>query len=96
MKHRNTKKIFRALVAFGILIASLLIGLLISIHFLVDPIIFWLASTEGARIFIGCILSWLGVSTFFDLFYKRYKRRKKIERFNALNVPYPRTFKGRK
>ena len=96
MKHRNTKKIFRALVAFGILIASLLIGLLISIHFLVDPIIFWLASTEGARIFIGCFLSWLGVSTFFDLLYKRYKRRKKIERFNALNVPYPRTFKGRK
>tara|TARA_Y100001968_G_scaffold296249_1_gene304308 strand:- start:1194 stop:1484 length:291 start_codon:yes stop_codon:yes gene_type:complete len=96
MKHLNTKKIFRALVVFGILIASLLIGLLISIHFLVDPIIFWLASTEGARIFIGCILSWLGVSTFFDLFYKRYKRRKKIERFNALNVPYPRTFKGRK
>jgi len=96
MKHLNTKKIFRALVVFGILIASLLIGLLISIHFLVDPIIFWLASTEGARIFIGCILSWLGVSTFFDLLYKRYKRRKKIERFNALNVPYPRTFKGRK
>tara|TARA_B100000945_G_scaffold170370_1_gene136561 strand:+ start:211 stop:501 length:291 start_codon:yes stop_codon:yes gene_type:complete len=96
MKHLNTKKIFRALLVFACLIASLLIGLLISINFLVDPIIYWLASTEGARIFIGCILSWIGVSTFFDLLYKRYKRRKKIERFNALNVPYPRTFKGRK
>tara|TARA_Y100001968_G_scaffold5139_1_gene4548 strand:+ start:836 stop:1126 length:291 start_codon:yes stop_codon:yes gene_type:complete len=96
MKHLNTKKIFRALLVFACLIASLLIGLLISINFLVDPIIYWLASTEGARILIGCILSWIGVSTFFDLLYKRYKRRKKIERFNALNVPYPRTFKGRK
>ena len=96
LKHLNTKKIFRALVVFGIVIASLWIAFLISIHFIVDPIIFWLASTAGARIFIGCILSWLGVSICFDLFYKHYKRRKKIERFNALNVPYPRTFKGRK
>ncbi len=96
MKHLNTKKIFRALVVIFCLVISLLIGLLISINFIVDPIIYWLASTEGARVFIGCILSWLGVSTFFDLFYQRYRRRKKIERFNALNVPYPRTFKGRK
>ena len=96
MKNLNTKKIFRLLVVFACLIVSLLTGLLISINFIVDPIIYWLASTEAARIFIGCILSWLGVSKFFDLFYKRYKRRKKIERFNALNVPYPRTFKGRK
>ncbi len=35
--------------------------------FIVDPIIYWLASTEGARIFISCILSWLGVSRLFDL-----------------------------
>jgi len=96
MKHLNTKKIFRALVIIACLIASLLIGLLISINFIVDPIIYWLASTEGARIFIGCIFSWFGVSTTFDLFYKFYKRRKKVARFNALNVPYPRTFKGRK
>ena len=96
MKHLNTKKIVRAFVIVAILFVSLLFGLLISINFIVDPIIYWLASTEGARIFIGCLLSWLGVSTFFDLFYKRYKRRKKIERFNALDVPYPRTFRGRK
>ena len=96
LKHPNTKKIFRALVVFGVVIALLWIAFLISIHFIVDPIIFWLASTEGARIFIGCILSWLGVAICFDLFYKHYKRRKKIEMFNALNVPYPRTFKGRK
>ena len=96
MKYLNTKKIFRILIVICCLIVSLLIGLLISINFIVDPIIYWLASTEGARILIGCILSWLGVSTSFDLFYKRYKRRKKIGRFNALNVPYPRTFKGRK
>ena len=96
MKHLNTKKIIRILIVVCCLIVSLLIGLLISINFIVDPIIYWLASTEGARIFIGCVLSWLGVSTFFDLFYKRYKLRKKIARFNALNVPYPRTFKGRK
>ena len=96
MKHLNTLKIFRALVVIAGLIISLLIGLLISINFIVDPIIYWLASTEEARIFIGCILSWLGVSTIFNEYYKRYKRRKKIERFNALKVSYPRTFRGRK
>ena len=96
MKHLNTKKIFKALVVITCLIASLFVGLLISVNFIVDPIIYWLASTERARIFIGCILSWLGVSTLFDFYYKYYKRRKKMERFNALNVPYPRTFKGRK
>ena len=96
MKHLNTKKIYKALVVIACLIVSLFIGLLLSINFIVDPIVYWLASTEGARIFIGCILSWLAVSTIFDLYYKRYKRRKKIARFNALNVPYPRTFKGRK
>ena len=96
MKSLNTKKIFRILIVVCCLIVFLLIGLLISINFIVDPIIYWLASTEGARIFLGCILSWLGVSTLFDLFYKFYKRRKKIVKYNALNVPYPRTFKGRK
>ena len=96
MKRLNTKKIFRVLVIACCLFVSLRIGFLISINFIVDPIIYWLASTEGARIFIGCILSWLGLSKAFDLFYKRYQRRKKQERFNALNVPYPRTFKGRK
>ena len=96
MKYLNIKKIFKALVVITCLIASLLVGLLISVNFIVDPIIYWLASTEEARIFIGCILSWLAVSTIFDLYYKYYKRRKKEERFNALNVPYPRTFRGRK
>ncbi len=96
MRYFNTKKIFRILIVVSCLVVFLLIGFLISINFIVEPIIYWLASTEGARILISCILSWLGVSTFFDLFYKRYTRRKKIARFNALNVPYPRTFKGRK
>ena len=96
MKHLNTKKVFRALIVFACLIFSLWIGLLISVNFIVDPIIYWFASTEGARIFLGLILSWLGVSALFDLIYQRYKQRKRIERFNALNVPYPRTFKGRK
>ena len=96
MKHLNTKKIFRALVVVACLFACLLIGFLISINFIVDPIIYWLASTEGARIFIACIFSWLTVSGGFDLFYNFYKRRKKSKSFNALNVPYPRTFKGRK
>ena len=96
MKNPKTTKLLRVLAVFAFLFFFLLLGLLISINFIVDPIIYWLASTEGARIFIGCILSWLGVSTFFDLFYKRYQRRKKIERFNALDVPYPRTFRGRK
>ena len=96
MKHLNKQKIFRALVVACSLIILLWIAFLISINFIVDPIIFWLASTEVARICIGCILSWLGISKSFDLFYKRYQRRKKYERFNALNVPYPRTFKGRK
>ena len=96
MKNFNTKKIIRALLVIACLAFSLLIGLIISINLVVDPVIYWLASTAGARIFISSILSWLGVSTIFDLFYKRYKRSKKLKRFNALNIPYPRTFKGRK
>ena len=96
MKSLKTKKILRALLVFACLVGSLLIGLLISLNFIVDPAIYWLASTRGARIFLAFILSWLGVSKSFDLYYARYKLRKKIERFNALNVPYPRTFKGRK
>ena len=96
MKPLKTKKLLKALLVFACLIVSLLIGLLISLNFIVDPAIYWLASTKGARIFLALILSWLGVSKSFDLYYARYKLRKKIERFNALNVPYPRTFKGRK
>ena len=96
MKHFNTKKIFRAFLVITCLIFSLYIGFLISINLIVNPIIYWLASTEAARIIIGCILSWFGLSIIFDFFYKRYKRRNKIARFNALDVPYPRTFKGRK
>ena len=96
MKQLKTKKILKALFVVAGLIVSLLVGLLISVNFIVDPIIYWLASTQGARVLIGCILSWLGVSTIFDLYYKSYKRRKKIKRFNALHVRYPRTFRGRK
>ena len=96
MKNSVTKKVIRALVVITCLFFFLVVGILISINFIVDPIVYWLASTEGARIFVCCILSWLGVSKLFDLFYKLYKHRKKIERFNALKIPYPRTFKGRK
>ena len=96
MKNPNKKKFFKALLVFAFLSASLLIGVLISVNYIVDPLIYWLASTEAARISIGCLLSWLGVSRVFDLYYKHYKRRKAVERFNALNVPYPRTFRGRK
>ena len=96
MKNLSTKKIIRALVVIAYLSFFLFLGILISINFIVDPIIYWLASTEGARIVISCILSWLGVSKIFDLFYRRYKRRKKNKSFNALDIPYPRTFKGRK
>ena len=96
MKNLNTKKIIRILFVITCLAFALFVGLLVSINFVVDPIIYWLASTEGARIFIGCILSWLGVSKLFDLFYRRYRRRKKLKKFNALKIPYARTFKGRK
>jgi len=96
MKHFNTKKTVKALLIIVCLSFSLFIGFIISINLIVDPIIYWFASTEGARILISCILSWLGVSTLFELFYKRYRRNKRMKRFNALNIPYPRTFKGRK
>ena len=96
MTNFNTKKIIRALLVIACLAFSLFIGFIISVNLIVDPVIYWLASTGGARAFISFILSWLGVSTLFDLFYKRYRRRKKLKRFNALNIPYPRTFKGRK
>ena len=96
MKNFNTKKIIRALLVIACLAFFLFIGFIICINLIIDPIIYWLASTEGARIFISCILSWFGVSTLFDLFYKRYRRNKKLKRVNALNIPYPRKFKGRK
>ena len=96
MKKFNTKRIIRALVVITCLMLSLFIGFIISINLIVDPIIYWLASTEGSRIFISCIISWLGVSTLFDLLYKLYRRSKKLKRVNALNIPYPRKFKGRK
>ena len=96
MKYLNTKKKIKAVVVVVCLVTSLLIGLFISINLIVDPIIYWLASTEGARLFIACIISWLGISKIFDLYYQSYKRRKKLERFNALDIPYPRIFRGRK
>ena len=96
MKDSNTKRIIKALLVIACLTFFLFIAFIISINLIVDPIIYWLASTEGARVFISCILSWFGVSTLFDLFYKGYRRSKKLKRFNALNIPYPRTFKGRK
>ena len=96
MKNFNKKKVIRNLLILGCLTLCLCIGLFVSINLIVNPIVYWLASTEGARIFISCILSWLGVSTLFDIFYRRYRRRKKLKRFNALQIPYPRTFKGRK
>tara|TARA_Y100001968_G_scaffold297245_1_gene306033 strand:- start:47 stop:337 length:291 start_codon:yes stop_codon:yes gene_type:complete len=96
MKNFNTKKIIRALLVIACLTFSLFIGFIISINLIVDPLIYWLASTAGARILISIILSWLSVSKLFDLFYKRYRRSKKLKRFNALKIPYPRTFKGRK
>ena len=96
MKPRKANKQLKAILVFTCLIVSLLFALFISVNFIVNPIVYWLASTEGARVFVGCILSWLGVSLIFNLYYKRYKRRKKFEKFNALKVPYPRTFKGRK
>tara|TARA_Y100001968_G_scaffold232939_1_gene215774 strand:- start:554 stop:886 length:333 start_codon:yes stop_codon:yes gene_type:complete len=96
MKKLKTKKVIRSLIVIACLALSLFVGFLISINLLVDPIIYWLASTESARVFISCIISWFGVSTLFDLFYKHYRHRKKLKSFNALSIPYPRTFKGRK
>tara|TARA_Y100001968_G_C19040852_1_gene564412 strand:- start:297 stop:593 length:297 start_codon:yes stop_codon:yes gene_type:complete len=95
MKRLNSKRIIRSLLVFLALIILLLIFLFISHNFIVNPIVYWLASTEGVRIFISCILSWIGLNIVFNFFYKRYKRRKKLGSFNALNVPYPRRFRGR-
>ncbi len=96
MKNLNTKKVFKAFIVVASLIIFLFIALLISVNLIVDPIIYWLASNAWARIFIACSLSWFAVSKIFDIYYQSYKRRRKIERFNALKVPYARTFKGRK
>ena len=96
MKNLNIKKVFKAFIVVASLFTFLFIALLISVNLIVDPIIYWLASTAWARIFIGCTLSWIGVSKTFDIYYRSYKRRKKYQRFNALKVPYARTFRGRK
>ena len=96
MKNLKTKKRIRTLVSLSSITISLFIAFLISINFIVDPIIYWLASTEKARMLIAFAMAWFAVSISFDLFYKDYKRRKKIQRFNALHIPYARTFKGRK
>ena len=96
MKGIKFRKIIRALLAISALLLSLLIAFFFSLNFIVDPIVYWLVSTETIRKFIAFIIAWLQVSILFDLFYMAYKRRKKNISFNALNVPYPRKFRGRK
>ncbi len=96
MKKIKSKRVVRTILIFGIFTVILLIGLYINLILVVDPIVYWLASTEGARLFIAFVLSWFIISKLFDLYYQKYKKRLKDRNFNALNVPYPRKFKGRK
>jgi len=96
MKKPRSTKLVKGLLIIILLVLILLITVLISINLIIDPIIYWLASTEIARLFIACVFSWFTISQLFELFYKFYKSRNKSKRFNALNVPYPRQFKGRK
>ena len=96
MNSLNTQKIFRILVSISIIIILFVFTILISINFIVDPIIYWLASTEKARIFIACIISLLINRILFELFYKYYIYRKRKTKFNAMKIPYHRKFKGRK
>ncbi len=95
MKRLNSKRVLRGLFFISLLIASLSISLYISLNFIVNPIIYWIASTEGARLLIACAISWVGVSALFDLMYRVYKQKSKDKKLNALNVPYPRKFRGR-
>ena len=62
------KKRIRALIFLAIITLSLFVAFLININFIVDPIIYWLASTQKARMLIAFILAWFWVSICFDLF----------------------------
>ena len=95
MKNLNKDKIIKNISIVLIIILLLVIFIFISLNLIVDPIIFWLASTERSRILISCILSWIIVSKLFDLYYQIYIYKKKSKKFNALKVPYPRKFQGR-
>ena len=95
MKSSNYVKVVRTISFLLLIIFFLIISLFISLNIIVNPLIYWIASTEGIRIFIACIISWFIVSRCFDLYYRNLIKRKRIKRFNALNIPYERKFRGR-
>ena len=96
MKKINLKKIKRNIIVIVTIMIVLTISIFISLNLIINPLIYWLASTEAARVFLSCIISWLGVSFLFDIFYKIYKSRAKSKKSNAMYIPYQRKFRGRK
>ena len=96
MKYINFRKIFRACTVISIMILLLIILISLSTSLIVDPLIYWLASTSIARLFIASIISLFLLTILFDLFYKYLIYKKRKAKFNALKIPYPRKFEGRK
>ena len=97
MRIRNllSNKLFRATFFVCLAIICLLLLQLIILDFIVNPIVYWLASTKGIRILLAFILSWLIISKLFDLYYQYYKNKILKQKFNALSIPIQRKFKGR-
>tara|TARA_B100000700_G_C15035146_1_gene852433 strand:- start:1036 stop:1281 length:246 start_codon:yes stop_codon:yes gene_type:complete len=78
MRRLNAKKTYRTLFFVGALLIALFMGIFISDNLIIDPIINYLAAEEGARVFLSCILSWIGLSRLFNLFDKIFRSKKSI------------------
>ena len=96
MKPLNKKKLVRGIIVILIIIFLLVLLIFLSLNLIVEPITYWIASNEKARVFISCILGLYLFTLLFNLFYRKYLNRIKRKKFNALKVAYPRKFSGRK
>ncbi len=96
MKYINFKKIIRACTVISIMSLVLIILISLSKSLIVDPLIYWFASTSIARLVVACFISLFLLTRLFDFFYKYWIYKKRKAKFNALKIPYPRKFVGRK
>lgn len=74
MKRLNTKRVFRTLFILFTFIIIYILSISIANNFIVTPIINYLSESETSRIFVSCILGWLGLSSIFNLIVEGKKK----------------------
>ena len=67
MKRLNTKRIFKTLFILVSFILIYIICISIANNLILTPLVNYLVEEETARIFVSCILAWLGLSSLFNL-----------------------------